>query len=191
MNPRQFVMEAADGTLICCYEWPVEEPDSIVQLVHGGAEHAARYQHFAQALNEHGYLVLAEDHRGHGETAVLGKGLGNMGGSNSLAAVCSDVVELTSRAKVRYPNLPIVIFGHSIGSLTTQRVLISNGGDYAAAILSGSPSVDVLQQAKPLVDKALAAHGRDAPAEELQCFRCRYSVLSWTRSTIRVRLSIG
>ena len=51
---------------IFVYEWPVESPKAIVQIVHGMAEHAGRYDAFARFLNGHGYYVVADDHRGHG-----------------------------------------------------------------------------------------------------------------------------
>jgi len=172
MNPgkpaREFTRQASDGTGIHCYEWPLDKPRGIVQIVHGGAEHAGRYQPFAEALNEQGYGVLAADNRGHGKTAGLNDGFGDMGPANSLENVCDDVAALGAWARDQYPGVPLVIFGHSIGSLITQRVLIDHGDYYAAAILSGSPSVDVLHQAKPLVEQALQQAGRNVPAEELQ-----------------------
>ena len=60
---------AADGTELATYVWtPAGEPKAIVQIAHGMAEHAARYERFAGALTAAGYVVYANDHRGHGAT---------------------------------------------------------------------------------------------------------------------------
>ena len=60
---------AADGTSLHTYLWePAGAPKAIVQIAHGMAEHAARYDRFAEALTAAGYVVYAEDHRGHGHS---------------------------------------------------------------------------------------------------------------------------
>ena len=52
------------------YVWDeVKAPKAVVQIAHGMAEDAARYEHFAKFLNKNGYIVLADDHRAHGKTA--------------------------------------------------------------------------------------------------------------------------
>ena len=57
------------GGLICGYRWvPDEAPKAVVQLVHGIADHASRYGEFAEFLNRQGYLVVAQDHMGHGSS---------------------------------------------------------------------------------------------------------------------------
>ena len=58
-----------DGKEIYVHEWTdVKNPRGVVQIVHGMAEHGARYGTYAAFLNEHGYAVVADDHRGHGLT---------------------------------------------------------------------------------------------------------------------------
>lgn len=76
MNADTFTLSRPDGATIHAYRWvPDGEPAAIVQIAHGMAEHAGRYERFARALTEAGYVVYAEDHRGHGRTgraATLG-----------------------------------------------------------------------------------------------------------------------
>lgn len=60
-----------DGTVIQCYLWnDVKNPKGVVQISHGMAEHARRYDHFATFLNSRGYIVFADDHRAHGMTST-------------------------------------------------------------------------------------------------------------------------
>lgn len=168
MKTDTFEMNAEDGTNVFCYQWLPDETKAAVQIVHGGAEHAGRYARLAEALTSRGYAVYAEDHRGHGRTANGADKLGDMGSANGLIHVCEDVIALSQHIKTTHPGVPLIILGHSIGSLITQRVLIGNGNAYAGAVLSGSPSVDVLTNAQPLIHVALDNAGRDGPGDELQ-----------------------
>ena len=80
---KTFIFTAPDDTQVYCHRWQVEKPRAIVQIVHGGAEHAGRYEALARALNEQGYAVYAEDHRGHGRTGEINTRLGDMGDANA------------------------------------------------------------------------------------------------------------
>jgi len=166
VNHKTFRLLSEDKREFHCYQWNNPSPHAIVQIVHGIAEHAMRYEHFAEALVKKGFAVFAEDHRGHGQTAGLAKG--DMGPANALDRVCDDVVRLTLHARSEFPGIPVVLFGHSMGSLISQLVLQRNSDLYQAVVLSGSPSVDVLAQARPMIEQAVAVSGRDAPAEALQ-----------------------
>jgi alpha-beta hydrolase superfamily lysophospholipase len=67
-----FTLKDLQGFEIFVYKWlppPGLQPKAVVQIAHGAAEHALRYECFALALNDAGYVVYANDHRGHGKTA--------------------------------------------------------------------------------------------------------------------------
>jgi len=168
MKSDTFHLNAEDGTTVFCYRWLTDEVKAVVQVVHGGAEHAGRYARLAEQLTNVGYAVYAADNRGHGRTAPDAESLGDMGPANGLVNVCEDVIALSGHIRAEHPGAPLVILGHSIGSLITQRVLIENGSAYVGAVLSGTPSVDVLINAQPLVDEGLQTVGRDGPGDELQ-----------------------
>ena len=69
MKNEQFT--SFDGTVIQCYLWDeVESPKAVLQIAHGMAEHARRYDDFAKYLNANGIIVFADDHRAHGATCV-------------------------------------------------------------------------------------------------------------------------
>lgn len=103
-----------------CWE-PETAPCGIVQLVHGIAEHVERYNDFAEYLNSLGYLVVADDHMGHGKSGgdVHPKGYFYGG----WFAAVDDTYQLLKNTKAKYPGIPYVLFGHSMGSFMTRTVL--------------------------------------------------------------------
>ncbi len=125
-----------DGKKIFVHEWTdVKEPRGIVQIVHGMAEHAGRYDGFARFLNEKGFLVVADDHRGHGKTDpdTLGYSSGNM-----FADTVRDEAELVKHYRAEYPDLKYVLFGFSYGSFLTQSFLGKYSDLIDGAIVAGS-----------------------------------------------------
>jgi alpha-beta hydrolase superfamily lysophospholipase len=135
-------VSSADGTLVATTAWPDVDgdPRGVVQIAHGLAEHAARYDRFATALNGAGFLVFATDHRGHGRTGR--DALGDFG-SAGFDGLIADVAEFGA-AIGRDQELPVFLFGHSMGSFAAQSVLLDHSGQYAAVVLSGSTALDVL-----------------------------------------------
>ena len=130
---------------VACYQWPaVGKPIGIVQISHGMGEHSLRYADLAGFLNQAGFHVYANDHRGHGRTAKSKEALGDFGieGWNALV---EDMARLTRLAHQREGALPVVLLGHSMGSFATQAYLLDHSGLIAAAVLSGSAAVDKLQ----------------------------------------------
>ena len=70
MKASTFTLATPDGVSLFVYRWPPDAPPkAVVQIIHGLAEHAARYARIAAALCSAGYAVYADDHRGHGRTA--------------------------------------------------------------------------------------------------------------------------
>jgi alpha-beta hydrolase superfamily lysophospholipase len=165
---QTFIFSAADDQQIFCHRWPIPVPRAIVQLVHGGAEHAGRYSALARALNDQGYCVYAEDHRGHGRTGLLNGKLGDMGEVNAFERVCEDVLDLGERAQVENPGIPLIILGHSLGSLITQRILLQHSELYAAAILSGSPDILDIANVADVVHAEASRLGRSAVSDTLE-----------------------
>ena len=135
-------VSSADGTLVATTAWPDVAGDArgVVQIAHGLAEHAARYDRFATALNDAGYVVFATDHRGHGRTGR--DALGDFGAAG-FDGLIADVAEFGA-AIARDQELPVFLFGHSMGSFAAQSVLLDHSGQYAGAVLSGSTALDVI-----------------------------------------------
>ncbi len=128
------------GEEITYYKWTegVSQPvKGIVQIVHGMAEHALRYKHFAIALIKAGYIVYADDHIAHGKTAGGVKGLGIFARGDWERCV-DNIQHLTHICKTENPDVPIFLVGHSWGSIMGQQIIQESGSDYAGAILTGT-----------------------------------------------------
>jgi len=128
-------IQSFDGKQIHIHEWTTESPRAIIQIVHGMAEHAARYEKFAKYLNDHGFFVVADDHRGHGNTDpdTLGYADGDM-----FADTVRDEAVITDFYQKRYVGLPYFILGFSYGSFLTQSYISKYGEKLTGAIIAGS-----------------------------------------------------
>lgn len=79
-EPTRVDFDSTAGVIVAAYRWdPSREPKAVVQITQGGGEHALQYAHLAHALNQEGYVVYAQDHRGHGNTAASDNELGRLG----------------------------------------------------------------------------------------------------------------
>jgi alpha-beta hydrolase superfamily lysophospholipase len=137
--------ESAGGLTVAAYRWdPAGEPRAIVQLTHGMGEHAQRYADLARALTGEGYVVYAQDHRGHGETAASDAELGRIG-ADGWTELVRDIGRLRDRAREEHPGLPVVLVGHSMGSFAAQQYLLDHSADVAAVVLSGTALLDLLE----------------------------------------------
>lgn len=128
-----------DGTVLQCYLWDnVRNAKGVVQISHGMAEHARRYDDFANYLNQNGFIVFADDHRAHGMTSTKqsAKGVKGYHKGNMYFDTVQDECAITKMLKDRY-NLPVIYLGHSYGSMVGQRY-IEECKDYTGAVLSGS-----------------------------------------------------
>ena len=132
----------AHGVTIHYYVWEAAEPRAIVQLLHGVGEYATRYDRFARALVAAGYTVYADDHRGHGATGLEQWGgdhakLGKLGPGGVRGAIAA-IQQLTGIIREQNPELPLVLFGHSLGSLFAQKIIGTDADAYDAVVLSGT-----------------------------------------------------
>lgn len=128
-----------DGYTLATYRWtPQGEPVALLQIVHGMAEHAARYDHVAKAFTEHGFLVSAHDHRGHGGSVPEGEAPGHIGDEDGWQKLVGDVHERARALRAEHPTLPRAIFAHSMGGYVAQTLLGQNPDDADAWAISGN-----------------------------------------------------
>lgn len=125
------------GKIHCCRWVPEGQPKAIVQIVHGIAEFIERYDDFAAYLNSFGYLVVAEDHMGHGKS--IGKdGVQGYFHGGWFAAV-EDTYSLLLQTQKEYPDIPYILFGHSMGSFMARTILAKYpDSGITAAIICGT-----------------------------------------------------
>lgn len=102
---------------------------AIFQICHGMAEHLERYSDFAAYLNTLGYAVYINDHIGHGKSVKSDDSLGYFGEKNGWISFVEDARTLTQTAKKEYPNKPIIMFGHSMGSFVNREYAKRYGTD--------------------------------------------------------------
>lgn len=136
-------ISSADGSQIATYEWPDagDAPIGAVQIAHGLAEHAARYDRLALALNAAGFVVYATDHRGHGRTGQ--DDLGDFGAAG-FDGLIADVAQFGAAIAAANPDLPLFLIAHSMGSFAAQSVIVEHSDQYAGVVLTGSTALDVL-----------------------------------------------
>ncbi|MFI3312493.1 MAG: alpha/beta hydrolase, partial [Eubacteriales bacterium] len=121
-----------------CKMWESEgQPVGILQIVHGISEHLERYDHFATWMTQRGFLVVANDHMGHGRTVRDGHLMGHFYGG--WAAAVDDVEAVHQRIAQAFPEVPYIILGHSMGSFLTRTLLFRHPNHgLSGAILSGT-----------------------------------------------------
>jgi alpha-beta hydrolase superfamily lysophospholipase len=139
MKAHTFTLKGADGAKIFVYSWlPDSKPLAAVQISHGMAEHAARYERFAEALTAAGYAVYAPDQRGHGKTAGSLEGVGWIAENGGWDLVVDDLHRLTGTIKEKHPGVPVFLFGHSMGSFLSRNYIARWGSEVRGVVLSGT-----------------------------------------------------
>ncbi|MEO5710424.1 MAG: alpha/beta hydrolase [Nocardioidaceae bacterium] len=149
-EPTRVDFESAGGVTVAAYRWdPVGEPRAIVQLAHGVGEYARRYAPLAESLVREGYVVYAEDHRGHGSTAASPEQYGVLG-EDGWGELVADIGRMSEVAVDAHPGLPLALVAHSLGSFAAQQYLLDHSDDVSAVVLSGTAVIDLLEPAMDL-----------------------------------------
>lgn len=142
------------------YAWGYFPDDSvpakgIVQIAHGMAEHHERYEDFIRYLNENGYVVFMNDHLGHGKSVANDDELGFFGKRAGYIHLVEDMKKLTEIAKHEYPDLPFILFGHSMGSMLARLYTERYGSELQAAIYCGTAGPNPAAQPGIAIVKAI------------------------------------
>ena len=117
---------------------PDTEPVCVVQIIHGMAEYAQRYEEFAKFLTDRGCVVAANDHLGHGKSVGEDKLYGYFCEQDPATVVVRDVHRLKKMTQQLYPALPYVIVGHSMGSFILRNYLCRYGSGIQGAVIMGT-----------------------------------------------------
>lgn len=123
-----------------CIYVPACEPKGIVQLIHGFGEHSRRYIHMISAFLDAGYIVAADDHVGHGKTALENDTWGDWG-DKGYQTMREDEHTLTKLVKEKFPNLPYFLFGHSMGSFIARDYIANYGDELSGVTLCGTTGI--------------------------------------------------
>ena len=117
---------------------PDSKPRAVVQIAHGIAEHIDRYRPFMEFLADNGFVVAGNDHLGHGKSIRVPEEQGFFAEKDGWWRVVDDMDKLHDIMFNEYPELPYVLFGHSMGSFLTRTYLIKHPDKYDGVILSGT-----------------------------------------------------
>lgn len=136
------VLQTGDGAAVATYTWLPQDgrrPRAFVQIAHGAAEHAQRYDRFARHLTARGYGVLGSDHRGHGASAPSTGGYGVTGeaDADSWRAIVADLKAVGDQVRALHPGTPVLLLGHSLGSMLAREYAQEYPDDLAGLVLTG------------------------------------------------------
>lgn len=120
-----------------------DQPKAIMVIHHGMCERRIRYAHFCNYLQAHNINSIIFDMRGHGESIVTKKELGFFNDTNG-QALLNDLDQIITYAKQLSPNLPLILFGHSMGSLIVRTYAKTHNSNIDALVVCGPPSQNKL-----------------------------------------------
>lgn len=134
---EQLFLKSVDGYELDLHIFEAKEAKAVVQLAHGMEEHQERYEDFAKFLVKNGFTVVSADMRGHGKNA---KNLGYFSDKDGDKLLVKDHLKIRDFIAKRFPNLPIYLFAHSMGTIIARVVLQKNSSKYDKVVLSGYPA---------------------------------------------------
>lgn len=148
-----FYASKGGGRIHGCRWEPNDTPIGVVQIVHGIAEHIERFEPLAIYLNAVGYVVVAEDHMGHGRS--IGEECPQGYFKGGWFAAVEDTRALMRYTMTKYPGLPYVIVGISMGSFMVRTLLAK----YPNSGLSGAVICGTAWQEKAMLNTARTVCG--------------------------------
>jgi acylglycerol lipase len=154
MEHKEYWWQTADGYKIYAQSWqPHEQPKAVIALVHGMSEHSSRFENWAGKFVCNQYALIAFDARGHGLSE------GKRGYTPSYKHIMNDIAIFIQQTKLYFPNLPVILYGHSLGGNLAVNFVIRTKPSIDALIVT-SPwlkLVDELPEYKKRIAKFIAA----------------------------------
>lgn len=130
-------------------QWSIENPKGVVQIVHGMLEYIENYDEFAKFLNKNGYVVVGNDHSGHGKTAKTFDDLGVF--PDKYDKLVEDMNKLQELTKEKYKDKPYIVIGHSMGSFITRAYLSKYSNNIDKAVIMGTGQMEFYQSLAAVV----------------------------------------
>lgn len=125
------------------YIEPKEEIKGVVQISHGMSEHKERYYDFMEYLKEQGYVVVINDHRGHGSSVKNKEDLGYFY-TEDINYIINDLYDVTKYIKNKYKDKKIYLFSHSMGTLVARGYIQKYDNEIEKLVLCGPPTKNEL-----------------------------------------------
>ncbi len=159
MKTDKGFFKSADGKNdVAYYIYSVEGvmPKAILQISHGMQEYVGRYEDLAYYLAKNGYVVCGNDHLGHGNTSKGGDEDGFMGEKDGYKFVTEDLHQMSNIIKGKYPELPLYMLGHSMGSFYCRYYAELYGEELKGLLISGTGGPNPLGGIGLVLTKVLA-----------------------------------
>ncbi len=154
------------------YQEENTEKRGIVVILHGMQSHSDRYLWLLRRLAEEGYVACCEDLQGHGRSDNIP---GSFGPERGWEMMQQDIHKLICRAKQWFPGLPVILFGHSMGSFLARDYVVSFPEDVDAMILSATGGYSALYRPlKAMLDLRVRLKGATAEAQRESKWMSRY-----------------
>lgn len=152
---REFTFTSGDGrTKIHAVEWRPEKGEicGVLQIFHGMVEFIERYEDTAEYLTERGFVVVGNDHLGHGGSIASKEDYGFFCENDGNETVLGDLRKLHEKTRKKWPKVPYFILGHSMGSFLLRQYLFRYGDELDGAVVmgTGTQPAAALQMGKKL-----------------------------------------
>ncbi len=149
-----------DNKMIWYQIWEAEDPQAVIQIMTGLAEMADYYEEFAANMNKAGYTVALHEFRKHGRTQA------SYGEGNLFRNFAMDGAQFCSILRTKYPDLPVILFAHSLGTTVSQIAIYEDMQRWDGIIYMG-PSHAVIKPERrdellKAAERDIALHGGDA-----------------------------
>ena len=137
MKYEEKIISSVDGYPLNVRFYDVDSPKGVVQIIHGMQEHQGRYEDFAYFLQSNGYAVVTSDMRGHGPNAPK---LSHIADKDGHKLIIEDEKVIFREIKERYQCIPVILLGHSMGTIIARNLLMNESNEYIKVVLSGYPN---------------------------------------------------
>lgn len=150
---KKYHIVSTDKHPLCVHVFDTLNPKAIIQVIHGMEEHQGRYEAFAKYLCQKGFTVVTSDLRGHGQEA---KDPGHFKEKHGASQLVKDQICIRRFIKRQYPDTPVYLFAHSMGTIITRVLLQSRSLDYDKVVLSGFPNYQAAAHLALPISKGIA-----------------------------------
>lgn len=155
------LIQTSDGAALYCHHWAVVQPKAVMTLVHGFGEHGGRYAHMAAYLNTRGIAVVSADFQGHGQTK------GPRGIIGDYDVFRADLAAVLDRTRELYPDVPHLLFGHSMGG----GIVLDYGFNPASdirGIIASAPLIALAEAPSPILKTIVKIIGTCFPKAAME-----------------------
>ena len=154
MSYRIQTLTSRDGYELSLRFYEADAPKAVVKFIHGMEEYQDRYESFAEYLREAGYTVVTADLRGHGKNAPV---LSHIADKEGHLRLLEDEEVILDEIHGRWPGMPVILFGHSMGTIIARAFLQKHSEEFHKVVLSGYPNPNGAAGAGIVLTEMIAA----------------------------------